>query len=151
MLVRPTWKGASRVAQCDLIRSHYEEGHTASGLAESISLTTGEKVRRQEVADVYRANPVLDRTHPLNVSMARIREKGSAEDAPPSLKPVTVQIVGFTEDEAHAYDSAAPGVYPLDVTDQECRWPVRPGIFCGHAAHGRYCQHHTIRSRGSEQ
>lgn len=137
MLMRPSWIRASSAAKAQLITRHYRAGITPSGLAASISTTTGEIVTRQMILSMYRQSARLESRYPLN-GVARFHKVGDVSHDD-----------GFSKEEAAAYDAAAPGITVLDVTDKECRWPIRDGLFCGHAADGRYCEHHTARSRGT--
>lgn len=145
MLQRPSWERGTAIARRQLVQSHHIAGITASGLAASIADTTGESVNRTDIISLYRRYPILEASHPLG-GATRIRRNKTVDDDVPNTEPCEVMVVGFTEAEAAAYDAAAPGVTVLKVTDRECRWPISKGLFCGHPAQGRYCEHHTRRA-----
>lgn len=121
-----------------MVKEAWVEGLSAQDIADKLPYAN---VTRRAVLGLYGRYPELRRTHPLNFKFV----------AGADSNIVGYGVVGFTREEANAYDAKATGMTLLELENWNCKWPVGQNSFCGHArASGSYCTHHSIRAHQGE-
>lgn len=155
------WKTLQPHQKVDLVKEHWQSGHSAKDIARSIGARLGQSMTRQMIIGVYSRYADDLQKHPLQAAFKSMRPRKQSLRAP--TKPRTANRA-FGRRNASAKPETKPLHAPesrfipmLDLGSNECRWPVNNApvgeahLFCGCSTDlGKpYCEYHTDMSIGT--